>query len=230
METILAVDLMKGKVVRAFAGFRQNYKPIKSFKGNLDNPCNFIKKVLNYFPLSKIYIADLDSIQNSGSNFSIISKLLTKFQNLTFLIDSGFDYPRSIESFSKKLKKKKINNFFPVVGTEKIRNYNFQSYKFLTECYFSLDFNGSEKKWIGVIKKNKLKINLILMFLKSTGGRGVRFKELKSVSQKLNSNNIFYAGGVKYWNQLNSLRIIGVKGVLISTLILREIRGPIKVP
>ena len=99
METILAVDLMKGKVVRAFAGFRQNYKPIKGFKGNLDNPCNFIKKVLNYFPLSKIYIADLDSIQNSGSNFSIISKLLTKFQNLTFLIDSGFDYPRSIESF-----------------------------------------------------------------------------------------------------------------------------------
>ena len=58
----------------------------------------------------------------------------------------------------------------------------------------------------------------------------VKFKELKSVSQKLNSNNIFYAGGVKYWNQLNSLRIIGVKGVLISTLILKEIRGPIKVP
>ena len=47
---------------------------------------------------------------------------------------------------------------------------------------------------------------------------------------ELNSNNIFYAGGVKYWNQLNSLRIIGVKGVLISTLILREIRGPIKAP
>ena len=96
METILAVDLMKGKVVRAFAGFRQNYKPIKSFKGNLDNPCNFIKKVLNYFPLSKIYIADLDSIQNSGSNFSIISKVTVRFEAKTNLIVSknskfGFD-------------------------------------------------------------------------------------------------------------------------------------------
>ena len=73
-------------MLRAFAGFRQNYKPIKSSKTIFENPCNFIKKVLNYFPLNKIYIADLDSIQNSGSNFSIISKLLTKFQNLTFLI------------------------------------------------------------------------------------------------------------------------------------------------
>ena len=32
METILAVDLKKGKVVRAFAGFRLNYKPLKSKK------------------------------------------------------------------------------------------------------------------------------------------------------------------------------------------------------
>ena len=54
METILAVDLKKGKVVRAF-GFRLNYKPLKSRKDNLENPENFIKKVLIYFPLSRIY-------------------------------------------------------------------------------------------------------------------------------------------------------------------------------
>ena len=59
------------------------------------------------------------------------------------------------------------------------------------------------------------------MFVKNTGGRGVRLKELKSVSRKLGFNNIFYAG-VKYWNQLNVLRIIGVKGALISTLIIKD--------
>ena len=177
--------------------------------------------MLTHFPLSKIYIADLDSIQNSGSNFDIITKLLIKFRDLTFLIDSGFDYPSSVKIFIKELKKKKINNFFPVVGTENLKNYNFQSFKYQNECYFSLDFNGSEKKWIKKIKKNKFKINLILMFVKNTGGRGVRLKELKSVSRKLGFNNIFYAGGVKYWNQLNVLRIIGVKGALISTLIIK---------
>ena len=104
---------------------------------------------------------------------------MTKFQNLTFLIDSGFDYPFSVDVFSKKLKKREIQNFLPVIGTEKLKNYNFQSFKFLKDCYFSLDFNGSEKKWIRKIKKYKLKLNLILMFVKNTGGRGVRLKRVK---------------------------------------------------
>ena len=225
MEVILAVDLKKGKVVRAFAGYRHNYKPIKYTKENLQNPYNFIKKVLNNFQLRKVYIADLDSIQNTGSNFDLISKLLIRFQNLTFLIDSGFDYPISVEIFSKKLKKKRIKNFLPVIGTEKLKNYNFQCFRFLNDCFFSLDFNGTEKKWIRKIKNNKLKINLIFMFVKNTGGRGVRFKEFKSVLKELNTKNIFYAGGVKYWNQINFLRTQGVKGVLISTLISNKILG-----
>ena len=225
METILAVDLKKGKVVRAFAGFRSNYKPLKNTKYNLESPVNLINKVLTLFAISKVYVADLDSIQNSGSNFDLISKLLNTFQHLTFLIDNGFDYPKSVITFCEKLKKKNLYNFIPVVGTENLRNYNFQSYNFLNKCFFSLDFNGTEKKWIRKIKKNKLKINLILMFIKNTGGRGVRFRELKSISKTLNSSNIFYAGGVKYWNQLSLLRMAGVHGVLISTLILEKIQG-----
>ena len=225
METILAVDLKKGKVVRAFAGFRLNYKPLKNTKYNLESPVNFINKVLTLFAISKVYVADLDSIQNSGSNFDLISKLLNTFQHLTFLIDNGFDYPKSVKIFVKNLKKKIFINFIPVVGTENLRNYNFQSYKFLNKCFFSLDFNGTEKKWIRKIKKNKFKINLILMFIKNTGGRGVRFRELKSVSKTLNSSNIFYAGGVKYWNQLSLLRMAGVHGVLTSTLIIEKIQG-----
>ena len=106
-----------------------------------------------------------------------------------------------------------------------MRNYNFQSYKFLNKCFFSLDFNGTEKKWIRKIKKNKFKINLILMFIKNTGGRGVRFRELKSISKTLNTSNIYYAGGVKYWNQLSLLRMAGVHGVLTSTLIVEKIQG-----
>ena len=225
METILAVDLKKGKVVRAFAGLRSNYKPLKNTKYNLESPLNFIKKVLTLFAISKVYVADLDSIQNSGSNFDLISKLLNTFQHLTFLIDNGFDYPKSVITFCEKLKKKNLYNFIPVVGTENLRNYNFQSYKFLNKCFFSLDFNGTEKKWIRKIKKNKFKINLILMFIKNTGGRGVRFREVKLISKTLNTSNIYYAGGVKYWNQLSLLRMAGVHGVLISTLIVEKIQG-----
>ena len=142
METILAVDLKKGKVVRAFAGFRLNYKPLKNTKYNLESPVNFINKVLTLFAISKVYVADLDSIQNSGSNFDLISKLLNTFQHLTFLIDNGFDYPKSVKTFCEQLKKKNLYNFIPVVGTENLRNYNFQSYKFLNKLFRHIDFGG----------------------------------------------------------------------------------------
>ena len=41
------------------------------------------------------------------------------------------------------------------------------------------------------------------MFLKNTGGRGIKQKGLRSLVKNLDTENIFYAGGVRYWNQLN---------------------------
>ena len=162
METILAVDLKKGKVVRAFAGFRSNYKPLKSTKYNLESPVNFINKVLTLLAISKVYVADLDSIQNSGSNFDLISKLLNTFQHLTFLIDNGFDYPKSVKTFCEKLKKKNLYNFIPVVGTENLRNYNFQSYTFLPNIVYLpliLPFSTDSKiKLFFSIKKLSIKL------------------------------------------------------------------------
>ena len=63
-DFILAIDLKKGRVVKAFAGFRLNYKPLKIGKLDFSDPYNFIELVLKYFRLTKIYIADLDAIQS----------------------------------------------------------------------------------------------------------------------------------------------------------------------
>ena len=94
--------------------------------------------MLTLFAISKVYVADLDSIQNSGSNFDLISKLLNTFQHLTFLIDNGFDYPKSVKTFCEKLKKKNLYNFIPVVGTENLRNYNVITRYFLQFWCFLL--------------------------------------------------------------------------------------------
>ena len=94
----------------------------------LKNHENTREKYLKY----KKYLF-VDEFQDMNqTHFDLISELLTKFQNLTFLIDSGFDYPFSVEVFSKKLKKREIQNFLPVIGTEKLKNYNFQSFKFFS--------------------------------------------------------------------------------------------------
>ena len=107
IDIILAIDLKKGKVVRAFAGFRLNYKPLKLGNLDLSDPIVLIKKTLEKFKLSKVYIADLDAIKNLHSNNLLIFKILKKFPEIDFLIDSGFDYPISIHNFKKTLKKKK---------------------------------------------------------------------------------------------------------------------------
>ena len=107
IDIILAIDLKKGKVVRAFAGFRLNYKPLKIGNLDLSNPITLIKKTLEKFKLSKVYIADLDAINNLDTNNLLIIKILKKFPKIDFLIDSGFDYPISIYNFKKKIKKRK---------------------------------------------------------------------------------------------------------------------------
>ena len=51
MDTILAIDIKKGKVVKAFAGFRMNYKPLKINSVDFSDPIkfiNYIKKIHNW--------------------------------------------------------------------------------------------------------------------------------------------------------------------------------------
>ena len=47
IDIILAIDLKKGKVVRAFAGFRFNYKPLRLGNLDLSDPIVLIKKTLD---------------------------------------------------------------------------------------------------------------------------------------------------------------------------------------
>jgi len=75
IDIILAIDLKKGKVVRAFAGFRLNYKPLKIGNLDLSNPITLIQKTLEKFRLNKVYIADLDAINNLDANDLLIFKI-----------------------------------------------------------------------------------------------------------------------------------------------------------
>ncbi len=218
-ELILAIDLRESKVVRAFAGFRQNYKPLIIGSNDLSDPLILIPRVLKKIKLKKIYIADLDSIQNINCNFSLIVDILRKFPKINFLIDFGFDYPSTVHDFIKKLKKKKINNFSIVLGTEKIKKYNLKCYDYKVKFYLSLDILNNADEWIRFLKKSKFKPDLILMFLRNVGGRGIRLKFLKKIKNRLPGHKFFYAGGVKHVKQIKILRNAGVESVIVSTLV-----------
>ena len=116
-----------------------------------------------------------------NTNNLLIFKILKKFPKIDFLIDSGFDYPISINNFKKTLKKKKISNFYIVLGTEKIKKYNLKVFGYKNRIYISLDIFNENDKSTDFLKKSKFKPDVILMFLRNVGGRGIRFNEVKRI-------------------------------------------------
>ena len=223
MQVILAVDIKQGKVVKAFAGFRLNYKPLKINTKDFSDPIKFISFVIRRVCIKNIYLADLDSISKKSSNQTLIENILKTFPEVNFMIDSGFDYPSSINFFCKSLRKRKIDNFQIVLGTENLRNFYLRGFFYKKNILISLDLNGKEEDWLIKIRDLKNKPTIILMFLRNIGGRGIDWKRIQELVNFYSKNKCFLAGGIKHQNQINRLKTIGINGVIVSTLIHKKI-------
>ena len=68
MKIILAVDILNGKVVKAFAGLRMNYKPLLIQNRDFSDAIKLIKEVKKRTLLKEVYIADLNSINKKGKD------------------------------------------------------------------------------------------------------------------------------------------------------------------
>src|SRR4051812_46858044 len=114
MEIIPVIDLMHGQVVHAKQGQRQNYLPLQSILCNGSAPLYVVKALLELYPFTTVYIADIDAIQGVGNHFELITAMITKFPHINFWIDNGVRQAHEISVH--------INNFYPVIGTENIEN------------------------------------------------------------------------------------------------------------
>ena len=223
MQIILAIDIKDGLVVKAFAGFRLNYKPLHINNEDFSDPFKLIKYSKQRINLQKVYIADLNSIGKNGSNEQLIDKLMIQFPNLIFLIDAGFSYPISINNYHKEKRIKKLYNYELILGTETLRNFNLQCYTNLKNIQFSLDFNGKQGKWLEKFYKEKTELNIILMFMNKTGGRGIDFNLIKRLNKRLLQHKVSLAGGLSNFSEIDKLSKIGIESVLSSTLIHKRI-------
>ena len=224
IKTIFAVDIKKGKVVKAFAGLRFNYKPLSINNSDYSNPIKLIEIVRIKFNLENIYIADLDSIQNLKPNTGIILEILKKFPKISFYIDSGLSYPMSISDLQRLFIKNQLENFKIILGTESLRIFRLQNLRRNRNCLISVDFNGKQNKWLLKLTKNNLSVDLIFMFLKRVGGRGVDWKKSKELVELFPNKKCFFAGGVRSCMDIYRLEKIGFRGVILSTIIHYKIR------
>ena len=115
MELIPAIDILNNIVVKAFAGQRKKYKPIKSKLVNSSNLEDIIVALLKEYKFKKIYIADLNAIMGKNNNFKIIKKIIKKFPKIEFWVDFGIKDFLNFKQFKDK-------KFKIIVGSETIKN------------------------------------------------------------------------------------------------------------
>ena len=118
MNIIPAIDLKKGKVVRAIQGHRVSYEPIDLDTTYSSNPIAFIKALIIRYKPSTIYLADLDLLDGDGDNVNIIYKIANMFRNKIFWVDVG----------SKKIKKLNIKNITPILCSESCEDIRLINY------------------------------------------------------------------------------------------------------
>ena len=224
IKIIFAIDIKKGKVVKAFAGLRFNYKLLSLDNFDYSNPIRLIEIASTKLNLENIYIADLDSIQNLQPNSKIIIDILKKFPKINFYIDSGLSYPISIFNQQRLFLKNQLENFKIILGTESLRFFRLQDLKRNHNCLISIDFNGKQNIWLIKLSKINLQFDLIFMFLKKIGGRGVDWKKSKELVKLFPNKNCFFAGGVRNFSDIHRLKKIGFSGVILSTIIHDKIR------
>ena len=222
MIKIFAVDIKNGKVVKAYAGARFNYKPLK-IKNKDFSDANFVIKNAISVGIRDIYIADLDSIENRENNWHLIREIVETNQQINFFFDSGFNRVSKLRDFNLFLKKKKhIKNISVVIGTESISSLkllNQLSVQF--RSIISLDF--LKKKENLIFSKQMLRNKFILMFIKQVGGRGINWSLLNTISKFISPKKCFVAGGIKYNGDIKKLKMLGYSGVIISSLLHGEL-------
>ena len=115
MKLIPAIDLKNNKVVIPYGNSRSDYKEIPKDKSPTSDPLKFIDFLLSIYNFSTIYIADLDSIKSFSENNGLIKEILSKFNNLKFIVDNGVRKFSQINFID--------NNMTQIIGTETFYEY-----------------------------------------------------------------------------------------------------------
>ena len=86
-EIIPVLDLMRGRVVRGIAGQRDSYQPITSRLVDSADPLEIADAFADQRGLDRIYLADLDAIENNQPAWNEIERLARAGHRL--MVDAG---------------------------------------------------------------------------------------------------------------------------------------------
>ncbi|HSH73007.1 MAG TPA: HisA/HisF-related TIM barrel protein [Methylophilaceae bacterium] len=214
MKIIPVIDLLNGQVVHAKRGDRQNYLPIQSSLCGSSKPEDVLHALLELYPFDTVYIADINAIQNNGDHFELVTALKKRHHGIDIWLDAGFDSVSKIEL---------AKAFISVLGTESISDISH--YQALKEAcgqqpILSLDFKAGVFQGPEQLIENAAfwPENVIVMTLNKVGSdAGPDMAQLDAIQKIAMNNNIYAAGGVRGFADLQQLKGMHIHSVLVAS-------------
>lgn len=213
LQLIPVLDLMGGQVVRAYAGRRDEYRPLISVLCDSSHPLAVVRGLLELYPFGQIYIADLDAILGKGNHGSMIDALSRAYPKLEFWVDGGFGSVIAAQAW------KDSGLGRPVLGSETMTNA-LENISFPEYSVLSLDYLG--EKFLGpnsVLQDcGSWPRDVIIMTMDMIGtGRGPDLSRLKKMKKLAPTCHYYVAGGVRHMEDLTDLQNAGAAGVLLAS-------------
>lgn len=218
MQIIPVLDLSKGIVAHAVQGKRKLYRPIISKLCPSSNPLDIINCFLKLYPFKKIYIADLDALEQSNDNTNTIKSICKEFPNLEIWLDTGTSLINHYLEDSSFDKLRLILSTESLNSTQTLESFinHYSQHNFI----MSIDFKSNEilgSKEL-LLKRQHWPLDLIILNLDNVGtNEGVSLPKQLNNLDLFRTHNTFYGGGIRDNKDLYKLDKLGITGVLIST-------------
>lgn len=214
MQIIPVIDLKRGRAVHATGGNRQHYPPLQSVLSQRTEPVELIADLLDWYPFSTLYIADLDAIMSGRMpNMALFQALSSAFPQLIFWLDVGLTSLAQREAFAD------FSTIRLVLGTESLPCPN-SAWTADDQAILSLDFKQGQllgsADWLSCAEYWPK--DVIVMNLDAVGSAsGVNVELLEHVKKQREDIRVYAAGGVRSVEDLSDLKQAGIRGALIAT-------------
>jgi len=231
MQLVPVMDLLAGQVVRAVAGERSNYRPIRSPLASSADPVVVMRALLGLARFKSFYIADLDAITHAGSDrhFDLLTRLGAELGDRgvdELWLDAGAAPWLSELAAAAAARGVRL---VPVLGSESLAESGALAARMASlaglDCVLSLDYRSGE--FIGPVGLDQRPAQwprrVVVMELAAVGSRGgPALDRLIAVAATARAGGradigIYAAGGVRDITDLQNLSTHGVDGVLLAS-------------
>ena len=137
LSLIPVLDLMGGQVVRARAGRRDEYRPLRSVLCGSSRPEAVVEGLLALYPFRRFYIADLDAILGRGDHRAALESLQRAHPALEWWVDAGFADVAAAASWRRGGLRR------PVLGSESLAEAPARG-DYPDGSVLSLDYRGKD--------------------------------------------------------------------------------------